>query len=416
MASGSIREGLSLIRRRDVRRLCLSYFVTFAGTAMAPIAMAFGVLDLTGSTEDAGFVVAAPTLAAIVVMLLGGALADRTSRQRMIVVAESLAMITQLAIGLLFLSGEATVPRLTALMLVSGVALAINAPAASGLIVQVVERKDLQAANALFGAARHGAIALGAAVGGVLVATIGAGPTLLIDAASFGLSAALVASLRPRPQKVSTSASVFEDLRLGWRAFIEHTWLWAIVAQFSILVAVHESVIVLLGPAVMRDHFAGASDWGWVIAMFGVGTLTGSFLSLRIRPRRVMFFATFLTFVFALKALALAHPIPLAAILVVAFFDGVAGQLFGILWNTTVQNKVPEEMLSRVGAYDHMGSIALAPLGILAAGYLYEAIGGRTTLMLGFAVSWMASALVLCVRDVRTMTLDSPSTRPTPSG
>ena len=409
MASSSLRDGLALVGRRDIRRLCLAYFVTFAGTAMAPIAMAFGVLELTGSTEDAGFVVAAPTLAAIGVMLLGGAWADRTSRQRMIVAAESLALVTQASIALLFLSGEATVPRLTALMLVSGVAVAFNAPAASGLIVQLVERHELQAANALLGASRHGAISLGAAIGGVLVATLGAGLTLLIDAASFGLSALLVASLRPRAQKVSRAASVLEDLRLGWHAFIEHTWLWAIVAQFSVLVAVHESIIVLLGPAVMRDHFAGASDWGWVVAMFGVGTLTGGFLALRIRPRRVMFFATFLTFVFAFKALALAQPIPLPAILVVAFFDGLAGQLFGILWNTTVQQRIPEEMLSRVGAYDHVGSIALAPLGILAAGFLYEAIGGRATLILGFAISWLASAAALCVRDVRTMTLDAHS-------
>jgi MFS family permease len=133
---------------------------------MAPIAMAFGVLELTGSTEDAAIVIAAPTLASIAVLLIGGVLADRTSRQMLIVFAEALAMLAQFSIAYLFLSEKATVFALTGLMLVLGVAMALNAPASTGLIVQLVEREELQAINALLGMARNGAKAGGAALGG----------------------------------------------------------------------------------------------------------------------------------------------------------------------------------------------------------------------------------------------------------
>ncbi len=400
------REGLKLLRRREVGRLGIAYLVTYTGTAMAPIAMAFGVLDLTGSTRDSSIVIAAPTLAAVVVILVGGAVADRTSRQKLIVGAESLAMGTQLVIAALFLTGNATVPLLTALMLLNGIAMALNAPASTGLIVQIAERDELQVVNALLGTARNGAFALGAALGGVLVSTLGAGMTLLIDGLSFGVSALLVASLHLRAQRPPEAATMLEDLRLGWREFISHTWLWVIVAQFSLVVAVQESVFGLLGPAVSRDLMAGAKDWGFIAASFGAGTVVGGFLSLRVNVRHPMRFATLLTFTFVGVPLALSVPLPVFAVAAAGFVQGIAGQIFAVLWYTSLQRNISGEMLSRVSAYDHLGSIALAPLGIVAAGFLFEAIGYRTTLLVGVAIGLISTIAALSVRDVRTMTTD----------
>lgn len=404
MSESEFKAGLALLRRRDIGRLCIAYLITYTGTAMAPIAMAFGVLELTGSTRDSSIVIAAPTLASIAVLLLGGALADRTSRQRLLVAAESLSMMTQLVIAALFLSGLATVPVLAGLMLVNGIAMALNAPASAGFIVQVAEREELQAANALLATARNGAWAMGATLGGVLVSFFGAGITLAIDGISFGISALLIASLRPRSQVTPEAASIFEDLRLGWREFISHTWLWVIVAQFSLLVAVHESVFGLLGPAVARDTMNGAQDWGIIAGCFGAGTLLGGLLSLKVSPRYPMRFATLLTFTFSGVPLVLAVPLPLALIALAAFAQGVCGQIFAVLWYTTLQKKVPEDMLSRVSAYDHLGSIALAPLGIVVAGFLFEALGARTTLLICVATAIIPTIAAFMVHDVRNMT------------
>ena len=87
MTESKLREGLSLLKRRDFAKLFTAYFISYSGTAMAPIAMAFGVLDLTGSTRDSAYVIAAPVVAQIALILIGGAIADRTSRQRMLVAA-----------------------------------------------------------------------------------------------------------------------------------------------------------------------------------------------------------------------------------------------------------------------------------------------------------------------------------------
>ena len=401
MADGGFRAALALLREHDVSRLFVAYLVTYTGTAMAPIAMAFGVLELTGSTRDTGLVIAVPTAASVAVLLVGGVLADRTSRQRMVVLAELLAMSAQLAIAVLFLSGTATVPLLMLLMLVNGVAMALNAPAAMGLIIQIVERDELQAVNAVLGTARNGAMAIGAALGGILVAAFGAGVTLAVDAVSFGVAALLMMSLRPRQQARPEEASAIQDLRLGWREFTSHTWLWVIVLQFSLLVAAMESVFGLIGPAMARLHMGGATDWGFIAAAFGGGTLVGGIVSLRVRPRYPMRFATLCTFTFCALPLALSVPLPVSLIAAAAFVEGVAGQLFAVLWYTTLQRKVPAHLISRVSAYDHLGSIALAPLGIVAAGFLFELLGGRTTLLIAAGMVVLPSLAALSVRDVR---------------
>lgn len=404
MTNDGFREGLKLLRQPDVARLFIAYLVTYTGTAMAPIAIAFGVLELTGSTRDAAIVIAAPTIASVAVLLLGGVLADRTSRQRMIVMAETLATLSQLSVALLFLTNTATVPMLTLLMMFNGVAMGLNAPAATGLVIQIVEREQLQAVNALLGTARNGAMAGGAALGGILVAVFGAGATLAIDAGSFAISALLVMTMRPRVQAQPAKASVFEDLRLGWKEFTSHTWLWAIVLQFSILVAVIESVFGLIGPAVAREFLDGAKSWGFIAAGFGSGTLLGGILSLKVKPKHPMRFATLCTFTFCVVPLALSVPLSLFWIVSAAFVEGIAGQMFAVIWFTTLQQKIPGHLLSRVSAYDHLGSIALAPLGIVAAGFLFEAIGYRATLLIAALAVILPSMGAFAVRDVRMMT------------
>jgi predicted MFS family arabinose efflux permease len=406
MAQSSIREGLNLLRRRDFARLFSAYLISYSGTAMAPIAMAFGVLELTGSTRDSAFVIAAPVVAQICLILIGGAIADRTSRQRMLVLADTLAMCSQLTIAYLFLSGIATVPLLVGFMLVNGVATALGTPATMGFITQMVDHADLQAANGLLGVARNSAMVLGAAIAGILVATVGAGVTLAIDGLSFGLSALLIASLKPRAQVEPEKASLLEDLRLGWHEFISRRWLWTIVLQFSIVVAALEAVFGLIGPAVTRSQMGGAIDWGIISAGFGLGTLVGGLVAININPKRPMLFATCCVFFFCGVPLTLSVPMSVWIITAVSFVEGVSGQIFAVLWYTTLQKLVAPDMLSRVSAYDHLGSVVLAPLGIVAGGFLYEAVGAKETLLIASLAIVIPTLAVLAVREVRELSSD----------
>ena len=177
-----------------------------------------------------------------------------------------------------------------------------------------------------------------------------------------------------------------------------------IVIQFSLIVAAGEAVFGLIGPAVARDQMAGAVDWGLIASGFGVGTLVGGLAAMRVNPLHPMRFATCCVFFFASVHLALAVPLPVGFVALAAFIGGFTGQLFAVLWYTTLQTRIPGELLSRVSAYDHVGSIALAPLGIVVGGLLYEAIGYRSTLLIAAATVIVPTIITLSVRDVWQMT------------
>jgi len=412
----------SLLKQGNISKISIAYFISFFGTSMAPIAMAFGVLELTGSTKDSAIVIAAPILASIFIMLIGGVIADRSSRKAMIVIANLLAMVTQLIIALLFIFEQASVFYLTILMLFNGIAFGLHAPAAVGLIPQLVKAKDLQGTNAIVGIARSSAMILGAAGGGVLVAVFGAGITLLIDAISFAFAALLIFNLRPNKQIKSQADSIIQELKLGWKEFISRKWLWVIVVQFGFIVASVEAVNGLIGPAITRTYMGGASDWGFIAAGLGIGTIVGGFGSFYIKVSHPLKIATLASFSFSFISLAMIAPLPLYWIVLAAFLGGIGWEMFSILWNTTLQQAIPSHMLSRVSAYDHIGSVGLAPLGIVVAGFLYEDLGYQMVLILCALTVIIPTACVYCVREVREFSVanldseensEAPSVQPT---
>jgi MFS family permease len=402
-----LRDGMELLCDRDFPKLFGAHLVSWFGTSMVPIAMAFGVLQLTGSTSATGVVIASQIAAQFVVVLFGGVVADRVSRRRVIVTANVAAMVGQAAMAAALISNHASVPLLMFLMAWNGIAGAFHGPALVGFLPQVVTQERLHAANALLGTARSGAFALGAACGGILVAMFGSGATIAIDAFGFGIAALLVSRIRSSEQPAVASATLLEDLRGGWAEFTSHRWLWVIVLQFSLVVASAESVYGLIGPAVAKASMGGPPDWGFISAAFGAGTLCGGFIALRLHVIRPMLFATNCVFVGAAPALMLAMSTRVWLIAVATFANGVCGQIFGVLWNTTLQRKIPADLLSRVSAYDALGSIGLAPLGVIAAGFLLESIGARTTLLIAAAMVIVPTALALLEPDVRRLRFDS---------
>ncbi len=398
-----IRGGLDLLRERGLGRLFAARLVSAYGSAMAPVAMAFGVLELTGSATAMGLVIASQSGAAALFQLLGGALADRISRQRMMVAADLLALTSQGAIAFLMITGEARVAELAVLMAITGAAFALHYPAAMGLVPLVVDGKKLQSANALLSLARSGALSLGAASAGVLVATVGAGWAMAIDAATFGVAAILVAGLRPRAQLRSARSSVLLDLRHGWREFTSHRWLWTVVLQFTVLFAAWQASFAVVGPIVAKRLLGGPTDWGWIAGAFGAGLLCGGVAALRLRVERPILVGTLLMFVMAVPPLLLAGPAPVWAIAGGAFAAGIGFELFVVLWYTALHVHVAPEALSRVIAYDTLGSIVLVPVAEAAAGPVTDALGVSATLWIVVALIVLPTLAVLCVPEVRSL-------------
>ncbi len=393
-----------------MRKIFAAYLVTYLGTAMAPIAMAFGVLELTGSAKDTAIVVSASMLAMVVVVVFGGALADRTSRKKVIVLSEATAMVAQLCIAALFLSDTAAVWNLTILAAFNGAAMGLNGPATVGLIPEIVDKKDLQQTNAILGIARNGSMIAGAALGGLLVALVGAGFTFLIDGLSFGISALLVWTLhtkiKPTASTDEPKPSMIEDLKVGWREFISHTWLWVIVIQFAFVVGAFQSLVAVIGPAISNLNYNGAQDWGFVLSGLAAGLLVGGLIGFRIKPKHPLRLATICVFFYSLVPIALSAQLPLVWVAVAAFLSGITSEIFVVLWVSTLQRKIPQHLMSRVSAYDYLGSLCLTPLALVVAGLMFEALGAKAVLYSLIAVIIVPTLIALAVKDVWSMTLD----------
>jgi MFS family permease len=255
------RLDLGPLRERSFRFLFLGRTTTFIGNAFANIALAFAVLDLTGSKSDLGFVLAARTLPQVLFLLVGGIWADRLPRHRVMVVSNVVSGLSQGAIAVLLLTGQAEIWHLLALAAVNGLSTAFFFPAATGIVPQTVPQAMLQPANAILRLGQNASWIAGAALGGLVVAATSPGVGIAVDAAAFLVAAVLLAMIRlPATLRIEAS-NFFADLTEGWREFRSRTWLWVIVLQFGFVNAMILGVEGVLGPAVANDHLGGAAAW-----------------------------------------------------------------------------------------------------------------------------------------------------------
>jgi MFS family permease len=397
---------LAPLRHAAFRYLVGGRTVTMLGNSVAPIALAFAVLDLTGSARDLGLVVGARSLANVVFVLFGGVIADRLPRHLVMVGASLVAAATQAAVAVTVLGGSATIPLLLALSAVNGAVAAISMPAAAALVPQTVPAQIRLQANAINRLGFNGAMIVGASMGGLLVAAVGPGWGLAVDAATFAVAAVLFALVRvPRvavDTPVEARSNVFQDLRVGWTEFASRTWLWVVVVGFCVLNAALAGGVNVLGP-VIADQTIGRPAWGIVLAVETVGMVVGGFVAMKLRVRRLLLFGVAWCFgdVLLLGTLGVAPAVgPLIA---AALVTGFALEQFAVAWDTTMQEHVPADRLARVYSYDMLGSFVAIPLGQVAAGPLAEAYGVRPTLIGAAVLCMLAVAGMLLSRDVRTL-------------
>ena len=389
--------------QREFRLLWLGRTTSFVGSAFANVALAFAVLDLTGSKADLGFVLAARAVPQVIFLLVGGIWADRLPRHLVMVTSNVISGASQGLIALLLLLGHAQIWQLMALAAVNGMSSAFFFPASSGIIPQTVPRPMLQSANAILRLGQNSSWIFGAALGGLVVAATSPGVGIAVDSATFFVAAFFTALIRIPTELRMEGSNFLAELADGWREFSSRTWLWVIVLQFGFVNAIEQGTEGVLGPAISKEHFGGAAGWGFILTAQSLGLFAGGLILLRFRPRRLLLTAT-LSFLLTIPfLLALAGPLPFPAVIALAAMAGLGIEIFGIMWDTTMQQEIPQEKLSRVYSYDALGSFVLIPLGYAVAGPVSEAVGTRATILGAAAISLTATLLVLLVRDVRTI-------------
>lgn len=386
--------------------------VSLLGNAVAPVALAFAVLEVSGSAAALGIVLAARTLPQVGFLLVGGVVADRLPRHRVMVVAGVASGVTQAVAAGLLLGHVATVPLLAVVELLNGVAFSFSSPALAGLVPQLLPAPLLQSGNAALALVRSSIAVVGAAVGGIVVAVTSPGVALAFDAATFLVGAALLARIRLPAGARLAVGSAFADLREGWRAFRSRQWLWVVVAQFSVVNACLSGVVFVLGPVVADRYLAGARSWGFVLAADAAGAVLGGLVALRWRPRRLLLVATLAVFGETPFLLAIgAHP-GTVALVAAALLGGVCIEQFGILWDTALQQHVPGDLLSRVSSYDSLGSFVAIPVGQAVAGPVAAAIGVAETAYAAAALVTLVTALTLLAPGVRRLARRDVAPRP----
>ena len=370
---------------------------------MAPVALAFAVLQISGSPSALGIVLAARMAPNIVFLLVGGVIADRLPRSAVLVGMNVVGGAAQAAAAVLLLSGHAEVWQLVILEAINGSAFALFYPADTSIVPLTVSEDQLQEANAVIRLGTNATMIAGAALAGVLVAALNPGWAIAADAATFLVAAGLMSSMRGIKAAALAGTSFLAELREGFGEFLTHRWLWSIVAQFSIMLVGFFGAFMVLGPVVAERDFSGASSWAAILGGQSAGLLGGGLLALRWRPERPLLVATIAVFGNALPIAALVLDLPLPVIVFAAIINGLGMELFGVFWYTALHEHVAPEALARVSAYDALGSICVSPLGLLATGPIADLIGVDATLWIGVVLIVAPTAIVLLVPEVRTL-------------
>ena len=380
---------------------------------MAPIALAFAVLGI-GSPSDLGLVLASAWVPQIVFILVGGVWADRLPRDVVMTAANLLSGAAQAGVAVLLLLHVAQLWHLVVLQVARGIATSFFFPASQGVVPHTVEPDHLQQANALLRLSQSTTRILGAAVGGALVATIGSGWAIAFDAATYFASAAILAQMRIRIPTRVAQAGFIRELVDGWNEFRSRTWLWLVVVGSAIGNMVWVGGQGVLGPVVAKSSLGGAAGWGIVVAAEAVGLVAAGLLALRWRPPRLLVWGVIGLLTGPPLLAALAVPLPLAAVVLIAIASGFGLELFNVYWVTALQQHIADEVLARVNSYDALGSFVFIPIGLTLAGPVADAIGVSGALWAATAVDAVAALAILGSGDVRRLRRVEPLAVPGP--
>jgi MFS family permease len=398
-----LRSALAPLRHRDFRLLFFGRVVSFAGSAMAPVALAFAVLDLDGSPTDLGLVLSLAILPQVFFLLIGGVIADRLPRHLVMVASNLVAGVAQAIAAVLLISGRAEIWQLAVIALARALASSFFFPAQQGIVPQTVPNDDLQSANALLRLALNATNIGGAALGGLLVAAAGPGWAIAVDSLSYLLAAAILLPMHVRPPARMGDAGFIHELADGWREFRTRTWIWVVVLGFAFANGAESAGLNILGPVVAKESLGGASVWGVVLACTGIGLVTGSLIALRIRPERPLYIGVLTTILLFPPLILLALEVPWPVLALSTLLMGIGVELFSVFWDTSLQAHVPNDVLSRVSAWDAIGSLVLIPAAYAVVGPLADVIGIDQTLWICSGIVFLAITGQLLSREVREL-------------
>ena len=375
------------------------------GDAMVVVAIGLYVTRLTGDPGDVGLVLASYSVPLVVFVLVGGVIADRLPRQRVMIASDVVRAVLHGTLAVLIVTGAVRIWQMMVIGALFGTAEAFFRPAYTGLVPQTVPERDIQQAQALGGISNQLAQSASPALATALVLGVGGAAAFALDAATFVVSALLLWQVRPRRRGEPVEQStMLTELRHGWAAVRSRTWVWATVLAFSVSLLVALAPFWVLGPDVATQVYGDDAVYGWANAAWGAGAVAGGVGAAFSRPARPILAGMLVSAPWPLGVVAFAVGPPLPVVYAVLAASGAGLGLFMVWWETALVQRIPPHLLSRVSAWDWMGSLALLPVGYLLAGPVAARLGAVQVLVGGGLLGTLSCTLALLPSSTRGLT------------
>jgi len=409
----TLRLQLRPLRHVNFRRFYLGEVINTAGSSMAGIALAFAVLHIQNSATTLGWVIAAWTVPMVAFMLIGGAVADRFPRAVVLRGCNLVQGIGQAIAAALVLTGSAQIWHLILIQFVGGTAFAASYPAFHGMVPILLGEEDRKSGYLLINQSESALRIIGPAVAGVLVAVSSPGWGLAVDAATyFGAAYFLTRLELPMGARPDRQESVIGDFRAGWTLARQLGWVLPVALCSLAYNALTSGGLNVLGPVIANDSI-GSAGWGIARGAEALGLFLFSFALVRFTIRRPMIVIQVGFLTTALPMLALGLVVSTPTIAAAFFVVGCGMAALNLSWSLAVQEKVPEEMLSRIMAIDGFFSFVAMPIGQLAIGPVEHSIGSSHAEIACAALVVVTFAVGVTRRPLRALRLDGvPSSSP----
>lgn len=383
---------------RNFRLFFLARTVARFGDGMVPVALAAGLLDTGHGASAVSFALGSWMVCFAGFVIVGGVLADRFTPRRMMVLADVVRLVSTVVLAGAFASGAPPLWLVYALSALNGLGAAVFQPGVASMLPLMAP--DVQRGNAVLRVAESVTAMAGPAIAGALAGFGGPGMIFGVNAATFGISGICFLFIRMDSMEPVKGESMLSELVGGWREFRARSWLWGVIAVWSVYGITVLGPITPLEAVVVTDRHSSAM-YGLMMTFNGAGEVVGALIAMRLRPRRPLFAGTFALFGVIPNVLVLAYDVPVPVLAGGFFVGGVSLAFWLVMWSTTVQTQIPNEALNRLHAYDVAGSLIMLAVGRALAGPVAESIGVRDVLVAGAVINVGVCGVLLAARPVR---------------
>jgi MFS family permease len=385
----------------DFRLFFTARTTSLLGDSMLPVAITAAVIRAGYGASGVGYALAALVAPFAALIIFGGVLSDRFGARRLMVVSDTVRLCFQAVLALLFLLGTPPLWQILVLLALVGSGSAIFQPGVASITPRLA--RDVQKANATLRISESVTAVIGPSLAGLLLAVSSPAAVVALDALTYGVSGAcllLLHSVPMGPAERGGTSSFRADLVEGWREFRARTWLWSVIVVFMLWQLAGAGPTLTLGNSTLvTDH--GASTFGLVMSSLGAGSVLGGIVAIRLRPRYPLRAGALAMILWALMPLSVALGLPAPLIAGCYGVSGVGMAFWAVMFHTSVQTHVPQDVLGRVHAYDAAGSLVMKPVGQAVAGPLALVAGTVPLLYVSASMALVTCALLLAIPAVR---------------